>query len=211
MSESVRDRLASLSRGELLALVAVVTVTVGGAALWYSRSLPRPVEVQAGVALAAPTGATAAVSEAPGIVLVDVAGWVRRPGVYEFEDGARIVDAVNAAGGARRGAMLVSLNLAAPLVDGSQIYVPKRGEEASVPAPGAAAPGAAPGGTTTLINVNTATATELEALPGIGPVLSGSIVDYRTQNGPFTSVDQLDEVSGIGPVTLEKLRPLVTV
>ena len=119
-------------------------------------------------------------------IIVDVAGWVRKPGVYEFASGDRVIDAVNRAGGARNGADLTSLNLAAPLTDGTQIVVPK---------PGATAPGGT--GTTsstggaTIININTASETELETLPGVGPVTAAAIIDYRTQNGPFTSVDDL--------------------
>jgi competence protein ComEA len=203
--ESIRERLSSLSRGELLGLVAVVAVTVAGAGLWYARSLPTPVEVRAdeGSPPVPAPGASASVAPAP--LLVDVAGWVRRPGVYEFAAGARVIDAIEAAGGARPGADLQVLNLAAPLVDGSQILVPKEGEAAPVPAP---IPGAPAGG---LVNVNTATAAELETLPGIGEVTAQAIIDHRTENGPFTSVDQLLDVTGIGDVTLENIRDLVTV
>jgi competence protein ComEA len=207
--ESLRERLSSLSRAELLGLVAVLAVTLGGAGLWYVRSLPRPVEVRAE---SAPTGPTAPVGSSGAIaspsmafVLVDVAGWVREPGVYEFAAGARVVDAIEAAGGARPGAALSALNLAAPLVDGTQVLVPKQGE-------GGVAPPAA-GGTTVggLVNLNTASATELETLPGIGEVIAQRIVDHRTANGPFTSVDQLLDVSGIGDAILGSIRELVTV
>ena len=205
MSEgSIRERLAALSRGELVGLVALLAVTLGGAGLWYVRSLPRPVEVStvpSGGTAAAPTSATPSPEI---IVLVDVAGWVRHPGVYEFTEGARVIDAIDAAGGARPGAVLEALNLAAPLVDGTQVLVSREGETAAPPVPG----GAVAGG---LINVNTATATELEELPGVGEVIAQAIVDYRTENGPFASVDQLLDVSGIGDATLEDIRDLVTV
>ena len=206
MSEgSIRERLAALSRGELIGLVALLAVTLGGAGLWYVRSLPRPVEVST-----APSGGTAS-APAPAspspevVVLVDVAGWVRQPGVYEFTEGARVIDAIDAAGGARPGALLQALNLAAPLADGTQILVPREGQEGVAPP---VSGGAVAGG---LVNVNTATATELEELPGVGEVIAQAIVDYRTENGPFTSVDQLVDVSGIGDATLESIRDLVTV
>jgi competence protein ComEA len=209
--ESIRERLSALSRAELLGLVAVLVVTLGGAGLWYVRSLPRPVEIAAEVA----TGATsldgqsgAAGSPSPAaIVLVDVAGWVRSPGVYEFAEGARVIDAIEAAGGPRPGALLQALNLAAPLADGTQILVPREGDQAAPPAAG----GSVPGATGTLVNVNTASTADLEALPGIGEVIAQRIVDHRTANGPFTSVEQLLDVSGIGDSILESIRELVTV
>jgi len=206
MSEgSIRERLAALSRGELIGLVALLAVTLGGAGLWYVRSLPRPVEVAT-----APSGGTASTpisaSPSPEVVVVDVAGWVRRPGVYEFTEGARVIDAIDAAGGARPGALLQALNLAAPLADGTQILVPREGQEGVAPPP--VTGGAVAGG---LINVNTAAATELEELPGVGEVIAQAIVDYRTENGPFTTVDELIDVSGIGDATLENIRDLVTV
>jgi competence protein ComEA len=207
MSEgSIRERLAALSRGELVGLVALLAVTLGGAGLWYVRSLPRPVEVAA-----VPSGGTASApaSASPSpevVVLVDVAGWVRRPGVYEFTEGARVIDAIDAAGGARSGAVLEALNLAAPLTDGTQILVPREGQEGVAPAP--VTGGAVAGG---LVNVNSAIATELEELPGIGEVIAQRIIDYRTENGPFATVDELLEVSGIGDAILESIRELVTV
>lgn len=207
MSEgSIRERLEALSRGELIGLVALLAVTLGGAGLWYVRSLPRPVEVAA-----APSGGTASApaSASPSpelVVLVDVAGWVRRPGVYEFTEGARVIDAIDAAGGARSGAVLEALNLAAPLTDGIQILVPREGQEGVAPAP--VTGGAVGGG---LVNVNSAIATELEELPGIGEVIAQRIIDYRTENGPFATVDELLDVSGIGDAILESIRELVTV
>ena len=207
MSEgSIRERLAALSRGELVGLVALLAVTLGGAGLWYVRSLPRPVEVAT-----APSGGTgsapASASPSPEVVvLVDVAGWVRRPGVYEFTEGARVIDAIDAAGGARSGALLEALNLAAPLTDGTQILVPREGQEGVAPAP--VTGGAVAGG---LVNVNSAIATELEELPGIGEVIAQRIIDYRTENGPFATVDELIDVSGIGDAILESIRELVTV
>lgn len=206
MSEGpFRERLASLSRAELAGLVALLAVSLGGAGLWYVRSLPRSVQVAA-----SPSGpsAPAASSASPSpevLILVDVAGWVRDPGVYGFEEGSRVIDAIDAAGGARPGAVLQSLNLAAPLVDGTQVLVPREGEAGAVAPP---AGGLSAGG---LVNVNTATNAELEELPGIGEVIAQRIVEYRTANGPFASVDQLLDVSGIGDAILESIRELVTV
>jgi competence protein ComEA len=204
---SFRDRLAALSRRELAGLIAIVAMVLAGAGLWYLRSLPRPVAIRSDVQRAASMPAAPA-SPSPSLLLVHVAGLVREPGVYEFRTGDRVVDAVQAAGGPRKHADLDALNLAAPLTDGQQVLVPARGPSGGgtgvLPAPGAMA---TPG----LVDVNTASGSELDTLPGIGPVLAQRIIDYRTEHGPFATVDDLDDVSGIGPATLEDLRPLVTV
>jgi competence protein ComEA len=201
---SFRERLDMLSRGEIAGLIVVLVAVLGGAGLWYARSLPKPVTI----AESGPGAAQPAVSppSSPAMLIVDVAGAVRTPGVYEFAEGERVVDAIERAGGPRPKADLSLLNLAAPLVDGTQILVPKIGP-AVTGVPGETAPGSSSG----LINVNTASATELETLSGIGEVLAATIVEYRTQNGPFASVDDLLDVSGIGPATLEEIRDQVTV
>ncbi|HEV8563419.1 MAG TPA: ComEA family DNA-binding protein [Actinomycetota bacterium] len=204
---ALRDRLASLSRGELAGLIVLLAITLGGAGLWYARSLPRPVEIGAPASSVGASGAPVATSasSAAAILIVDVAGEVRKPGVYEFAEGQRVIDAVNEAGGPTGKADLSFLNLAAPLTDGTQVLVPS---SASVPG---APVGSGTTGGTALVNINTASTTELETLSGIGEVLAAEIVGYRTENGPFASVDELDEVSGIGPATLEDIRDQVTV
>jgi competence protein ComEA len=209
---SIRERLDSLSRGELAGLVVVVVATLLGAGLWYMRSLPRPVDIAAPAVAASPvvspvSDATGTLAPSPATIIVDVAGWVRRPGVYEFASGDRVIDAVNRAGGPRNGADLTTLNLAAPLTDGTQIVVPKPG---STGEPGSSGTATTSGGAT-LININSAGETELEELPGVGPVTAAAIIDYRTQNGPFATVDDLIDVTGIGPSTLEQIRPFATV
>ena len=204
----IRDRVDSLSRAELTGLVVVVVVTLVGAGLWYVRSLPKAVAISASSPAVGATGAAATVSASPTgpPIIVDVTGWVKEPGVYEFAQGDRVIDAVERAGGARPNADLSGLNLAAPLSDGTQVIVPKTGAAA------AGATGSSGGSTTGgLININTASATDLEALSGIGEVLAAAIVDYRTDNGPFASVDDLEDVSGIGPATLEEIRDLITI
>ena len=214
---SIGDRLSSFSRNELVGLAVIVLVTLAGVGLWYTRSLPKPVAVQATPAAPAVSGPSGpglvpdSPTPSPVPIVVDVAGWVRRPGMYEFATGQRVIDAIEAAGGERPGAELTALNLAAPLTDAAQILVPKEGAAPVGSGTGIAIPGA--GGTAdgALVNVNTASATELETLDGIGEVIAAAIVDYRTENRPFASVDQLEDVSGIGPSTMEGIRDSVTV
>lgn len=153
-------------------------------------------------------------------VVVHVAGAVQTPGVYELDSGSRVNDAVTAAGGLRDDADTSAINLAAPASDGSQVYIPVQGEAPPSSAGGTEAtngsagtfPGTDRGADATgLVNINTASAEELQTLPKVGPVLAASIISWREQYGGFSSVDELDQVSGIGPATLEALRPLVTV
>ena len=151
------------------------------------------------------------VPEAPArsVLVVHVVGEVRRPGLYRLRDGARIADAVHRAGGALRDADLAAVNLAAPLVDGIQVFVPSRVAAGAVPPAGGAgsAGGGAAGG---LVSLSSATVDELDELPGVGPITAQKIIDYRTEHGPFASVDDLDAVPGIGPTRIEQLRELVT-
>jgi competence protein ComEA len=150
------------------------------------------------------------------VVVVHVVGAVRRPGLYRLREGARAADAVARAGGVVRGANLAGLNLAAPLVDGTQVVVPRAPEadgpaaEGAAPAPGALGGGTVPGTPAAKVSLSSATAEELDALPGVGPVTAQKIVDYRAAHGPFASVDGLDAVPGIGPARIEQLRDLVT-
>lgn len=198
-----REWLGGLSRREI-ALVALLGLgAVGGVGLWYVRSLPQPVSVHSAPAPEPGPSVT------PVALIVHVAGWVEEPGVYELPDGSRVIDALDAAGGPKRGAELSALNLAAPLTDGQQVLVVREAEVAA-PSGTAEAAGVAPVGAA-LVNVNNATVEELETLPGIGEVLAATIVQYREEHGPFTSVDQLEDVSGIGEVTLEELRDLITI
>ncbi|HLB61359.1 MAG TPA: ComEA family DNA-binding protein [Actinomycetota bacterium] len=201
--ESLRDRLSVLSRGELAALGLLLVAVLAGAGFWYVRSLPVPVDVRALRSTGAPVVASPTVGAS---FIVHVAGEVRRPGVYEFAEGERVIDAIEAAGGPTGRAALDGLNLAAPLADGTQVVVPA---VAAAGAPSSAAPGTLGG--SELVNLNTATAEQLETLPGIGEVLAQAIVDYRSENGPFATVEQLEDVSGIGPSILENVRDLVTV
>ncbi|WP_114854864.1 ComEA family DNA-binding protein [Brachybacterium sp. YJGR34] len=139
-----------------------------------------------------------------GELVVHVSGAVASPGVVRLPAGSRVDDALQAAGGATEEADLAAVNLARPLADGEQVHLPRPGEEPP-PAPDPSAPGDA-GGEGPEIDLNTAGAAELEELPGVGPALARRIIEHREGNGPFTAVDDLLEVSGIGPATLEEIR-----
>ena len=134
---------------------------------------------------------------------------MRHPGIAVLDAGSRVVDALEAAGGARPGVDLTGLNLARVLVDGEQVVV--GGPAPSGAAASASAPAGDPSGPVAMVNLNTATESELDTLPEVGPVTAASILQWRDQHGGFTSVDELLEVDGIGEVTLGKLAPYVTV
>lgn len=149
-------------------------------------------------------------------IWVQVAGAVHLPGVYSLSAGSRVFEAVAAAGGFADAADQQAVALASQLSDGCRVYVPKVGEvvsgavvtpaQSSAGVTGGSTGGGAAGGP---VSLNSATAEQLDALPGIGPSLAQQIIAYRTAQGPFTSIDQLTEVPGIGPAKMEQLRPLV--
>ena len=222
-------------------LLVVATGAVLGIRVAWARSAAEPESISAAAhgppaglvartvpAAFASTGATGsptAPATASGVLLVHVVGQVRRPGVVRLPPGSRALDAVKAAGGASSAADLNYLNLARAVTDGEQIVVPKPGEV--IPAAGSpgtagaatagtggalAGPGSSAGGSAGgLVNLNTADATALESLPGVGPVLTQRILDWRTTHGRFSSVDELGEVSGIGDKMLAQIGPKVTV
>jgi competence protein ComEA len=188
------------------AIALLLALALGGR--WLMR--PEASAQALAVEPVTPTATSAATTaEPPPEVVVDVVGAVARPGLYRLDDGSRIADAIALAGGATRKANLSAVNLAAPLLDGTQIVVPRKGEPVPAPsAAGAAVPGSA-GAPGAPIHLNSASLEELETIPGVGPVTAQRIVEFREQNGPFRSVEELDAVSGIGPKRLEQMRELV--
>jgi competence protein ComEA len=209
---SRRMRIGGLHLGPVhLAVVAVVAATAVGLAAWWAvrdqaEIVPAtPVTSERAAAPLAPVPSSSPAADDGADLVVDVAGKVRRPGIAVLPAGSRVVDALDAAGGARRGVDLTGLNLARLVVDGEQILV------GVAPAPGVAGDlGTAPPEGASLVNLNTADQTVLETLPGVGPVTAEAILAWRTDNGGFTSVDELLEVDGIGEATLDDLAPLVT-
>ena len=147
-------------------------------------------------------------------VYVDVDGAVVRPGVYRLKDGARVSQAIDAAGGLTAEADVTGLNRASKITDGQKIYVPTVGEQQAAAAVGgadSAAVASGAGSSSGLVNINTASAAELQTLSGIGPSMAQSIIDERTQNGAFVSVDDLMRVSGIGEKKLAKIKDCICV
>lgn len=219
-----------------VAVLAILAIVLAGVGWWRSRPQPVPLPNTLSAASSTPASRTPAPSPASFVALagpadsapipvaaapippslaVHVVGRVAKPGIFSLPPGARVDDALKAAGGALPGTDLSVLNLARGLVDGEQIPVGVPGATAAppipaqVPAPGKAPGAHAPAGT--LVDLNAATAGQLEALPGIGPVMAASILEWRTRHGRFTSVDQLREIRGIGERRFEDLRPKVRV
>ncbi|HYJ67509.1 MAG TPA: ComEA family DNA-binding protein [Nocardioidaceae bacterium] len=216
LSPGMRSAMDGTFSGQHLGVLAVVLATgLAITAWWVLSARPEPQSVpQASFETAASPDTPRPAADSPrasatgrGMVIVDVAGKVRRPGIVTLPAGSRVIDALEAAGGARPDVDLIALNLARVLVDGEQIVV---GVD-PVALPPTAGTAATPSTTGGLVDLNTADQVTLETLPGVGPVTAQAILDWRTQNGAFTSVDELLEVDGIGDVTLAELRDLVTV
>lgn len=178
-----------MSRSSLIAVVAVAAILAGAGLGISARVSGQPGQE--------PSQVTTTQGYRP--IDVHVAGWVRSPGVVQLPEGSIVADAVEAAGGFRTGAAAHSLNLAAPLSGGDQVYVSGPGGESQDPT------------TDGKVSVNRATASELEELPGVGPVLADRIVAYRDANGPFDEVEDLLDVPGIGEAKLASMRDSIRI
>jgi competence protein ComEA len=207
---SWRARAGAFAQAHPGALAGAAVAVVAGVCVWFllqpavaAREPGRPGGVDPALALPRATTTTTA---AP--LVVHVAGAVARPGLVRLPPGSRVADAIAAAGGTVAGADLDRLNLAAPLADGSRLYVPFAGR----PVPPDETPAGAQGADTpAVIDLNTATAAELESLPGIGPATARAIIEHRQRHGRFRSVDELLAVRGIGPAKLAQIRGRVRV
>ncbi|MEU8224267.1 helix-hairpin-helix domain-containing protein [Kribbella sp. NPDC048915] len=187
------------------------TATAGSPVVQPTRQQPSPPATQPGVNQPGntQTAGTAATPTQPQVV-VHVAGKVRRPGLVRAPAGSRVADVLAMAGGPVPGVDLTTLNLARQVTDGEQIIVgqPTQPPSTQQPPSTTGPPTKAP---STPVNLNTATLAELDALPGVGPVLAQRILDHRTENGPFTSIDQLQEVPGVGPKKFDSLKSHVRI
>ena len=213
LSERARTWVEWFGIGRLAA-VTVATVIVCAGGVWLVRTPPPATEAslpRAGTTTASSTAESTVptVPTTAAVVLVHVAGAVAQPGVYQLAGDARVRDAIVAAGGPTDQADWNTLNLAAAIGDGAKVYVPVEGE--AVPPTYGPAPSPVGADRTGLpIDVNAASAAELELLPGVGPATAAAIVTERERTGPFLTVDDLDRVPGIGPAKLGALRDLVT-
>lgn len=218
LPDTLRGRVG-LGVGQVAVLAVVVAVGLALTTWWVLRGDPEvapaaaPVVTPSGSAIVALPSPSASPPEVGGAapattVTVDVAGKVRRPGIAVLDPGSRVVDALEAAGGARPGVDLSSINLARVVVDGEQILV---GRPATAPAVPGLTAGAPPGAAGPLVNLNLAGQAELETLPEVGPVTAQAILAWRDEHGGFSSVEELLEVDGIGDVTLERIAPFVTI
>jgi competence protein ComEA len=231
MAVDVRRRVAYLldSLADRLG-IAPVTLVVGAAAVaaaafagWWAFATPTPPPVEQvlpridtvdGAPASDPVGVAGTVDEPadPTTIVVHVDGAVRRPGVHELPVGARVIDAIDAADGLTDEADRARLNLAAPLGDGQRVWVPTVGEdEPPIVGPDGGGTVAGTEEDDGPIDLNRADQSALETLPGVGPSIAGAIIEHRTREGPFVRVEDLLEVSGIGPARLAQLEPLVTV
>lgn len=204
----------------MLSLVAALAAVVAAVGVWRDRPVPEPAPSLPLVAAHEQPEPSTRPSAAATELVISVVGRVARPGLVRVPDGARVADALDAAGGAPPGTDLLGLNLARKLSDGEQLLVgvappPGQPTDGGVPpAPGAPATGAtggAGGGAGSAVDLNAATMEQLDALPGVGPVTAQRILDWRAAHGRFTSVDQLREVSGIGESKYAQLKDLVRV
>ncbi len=201
-------------------MVAALAAVLAAIGVWWDRPVPEPVPALPVLPAVAPAAEVAAGAAAPGPaaeLVVSVVGRVVRPGVVRVPDGARVADALDAAGGPLPETDLTALNLARRLGDGEQLFVgiaAPPGVPADSGAAGAPAPAggpSAPAGGTAAVDLNTATLEQLDTLPGVGPVTAQRILDWRAANGRFTAVEQLREVDGIGEARYAKLKDLVRV
>ena len=223
------DRLAGKLLGHKAVVVAMLVVIAmasglamasfggesGGVSFERNDGSGTSVEREAEDALSDDAAGSSKKSSSAAEVYVDVDGAVASPGVYRLKEGARVSQAIDAAGGLTAEADVTGLNRASKVADGQKIYVPKVGEHQAVTAGGGADGGAVvtsgANDAAGLVNINTASSAELQTLSGIGPSMAQSIIDERTKNGPFASVDDLMRVSGIGEKKLAKIKDCICV
>ncbi len=206
VDEMAEQEATQKQKRRILGLIVAAIVLFSGIGWWQKTSSPEH------ATLVAKPGNAEAAHKPPAEIVVYVSGLVSHPGVLKVPVGVRVLDAVNAAGGLLQGADITKINLAQPVKDGMQVHIPGRPLDSSAaatpayPATPAAQSAAKNSPTESKININTATAAELDKLPGVGPAMAGRIVEYRNANGPFKEGADLKNVKGLGEAKYEKLK-----
>lgn len=214
----------NFTRTHLVVVAVVITVAVAFAGWTILRARDHAIGAEVPITITSPSAATTSTPPAepdpsppqPAQIAVHVVGEVAEPGVVELTDGARVADAIAATGGLTASAIPGRLNLAQRLHDGEQVFIsdaldPPSEVLSPAAGPPQSSPESAPPGSQSQVNLNTATAEQLETLPGVGPATAQAILAWRSTHGEFTTVEELQEVDGIGPKTFARLKPLVTV
>jgi len=203
-NQNIQDRLKTLvrtagdfSKFQVAVICALLVLITFGALVAYMRSRPREIPVKESKGYST--------VDKKRMLTVHVAGAVAKPGLYKLAEGTRVADALTMAGGATPEGILDDVNLASRIKDGQKILVPRSVGIESAPGTTLQEEGS------TLLNINTADESELDKLPGIGPSLAKRIVEYRKKNGPFSTIEEIDNVDGIGPRKLEEFKGQVTI
>jgi competence protein ComEA len=205
LDEKLEKSNINISGNQVLGLAVLIVLLLVGGSLYYLRSKPASIKQDFYTTKSEKPLLAKEKSELKKILIVHVCGAVKNPGVLELKEGDRAINAINLSGGATDEANLDALNLAAKLTDGQKIYVPKKGEQVSGNLAGVSENNS---NETPLVNINTASAAELDSLPGIGEVLAQRIIEYRESKGNFSSIEQLRNVEGIGPKKFELISKL---
>lgn len=205
LDQKLEQSNLNLEGKQVIALAFLTIILVAGGFIYYMRSKPTPI-IQDVYSTKNEKPALKTKKSKPKMdLIVHVCGAVVNPGVFRLKEGDRVFDAISSSGGANGEANLDSLNLAAKLTDGQKVYVPKKGEQVSASLSGSPS-GSSQQAESAPINLNTATAEELDSLPGVGEVLAQRIIEYRESKGNFSAIEDLRNVEGIGPKKFENIK-----
>ncbi len=209
LDEKLAQSNLNIDGKQLIGALFLAVIMVTGGFFYYLRSKPKPVKQDIFTTKSEKRALEKKETRQKKDLIIHVCGAVLEPGVIKLKEGDRVVDALNLAGGAAEDASLDALNLAAKLSDGQRVYVPRQGEQVTQEMMSSTAGSGSE--QASLVSINSADATELESLPGVGPVLAQRIIEYRESEGGFSSAEQLRRVEGIGPKKFEQIKDKVTI
>ena len=209
LDEKLAQSNLNIDGKQLIGALFLAVLLVIGGFFYYLRSKPKSVKQEIFTTKSKKPALEKKETQQKKDLIIHVCGAVREPGVIKLKEGDRVVDALNLAGGATEDAGLDTLNLAAKISDGQRVYVPRQGEQVTQEMM-SSTEGSGPE-QASLVSINSADATELESLPGVGPVLAQRIIEYRESEGGFSSAEQLRRVEGIGPKKFEQIKDKVTI